>query len=182
MKYFAYLPHSYGYNQLIAPPPSLAAEDALAQAHSAYSTVNPTSHDAFVSSCKNLPGGNTSTVLHANLFPMTFASGNGRTVTSLDINTYIDVLGEFTAGIYGHNGSAIQVPSLYEVDGARAGLQPPGTSLTWNGDRHIEFEFYFLGSFGTILWSVKDCTALYQYGGIGPRRVCFPDRSTHLQK
>ena len=85
-----------------------AIEDALAQAHSAYSTLNPTSHDAFLSSCKHLPGGNTRTVLHANPFPLTFASGNGCTVTSLDGNTYIDFLGEFTAGIYGHNDSAIR--------------------------------------------------------------------------
>ena len=85
-----------------------ATEDALAQAHSAYSTLNPTSHDAFLSSCKHLPGGNTRTVLHANPFPLTFASGNGCTVTSLDGNTYIDFLGEFTAGIYGHNDSAIR--------------------------------------------------------------------------
>ena len=85
-----------------------ATEDALAQAHSAYSTLNPTSHDAFVSSCNHLPGGNTRTVLHANPFPLTFASGNGCTVTSLDGNTYIDFLGEFTAGIYGHNDSAVR--------------------------------------------------------------------------
>ena len=85
-----------------------ATKDALAQAHCAYSTLNPTSHDAFVSSCKHLPGGNTRTVLHANPFPLTFALGNGCTVTSLDGNTYIDFLGEFTAGIYGHNDSAIR--------------------------------------------------------------------------
>ncbi len=85
-----------------------ATKDALAQAHSAYSILNPTSHDAFVSSCKHLPGGNTRTVLHANPFPLTFASGNGCTLTSLDGSTYIDFLGEFTAGIYGHNDSAIR--------------------------------------------------------------------------
>ena len=83
-------------------------EDALAQAHSAYSALNPASHDAFISSCKHFPGGNTRTVLHANPFPLTFASGNGCTLTSLDGNTYIDFLGEFTAGIYGHNDSAIR--------------------------------------------------------------------------
>lgn len=98
----------------MASPPQIehelteATKDALAQAHSAYSTLNPASHDAFVSACKHLPGGNTRTVLHANPFPLTFASGNGCTVTSLDGNTYIDFLGEFTAGIYGHNDSAIR--------------------------------------------------------------------------
>ena len=85
-----------------------ATKDAIEQAHSAYRTLNPASHDAFLSSCKHLPGGNTRTVLHANPFPLTFASGNGCTLTSLDGNTYIDFLGEFTAGIYGHNDPAIR--------------------------------------------------------------------------
>ena len=85
-----------------------ATKNALAQVHSAYSALNPASHDAFVSSCKHLPGGNTRTVLHANPFPLTFASGNGCKLTSLDGHTYIDFLGEFTAGIYGHNNSAIR--------------------------------------------------------------------------
>ena len=85
-----------------------ATKDALAQAHATYSTLNPASHDAFMSSCTHLPGGNTRTVLHANPFPLTFATGNGCTLTSLDGDTYIDFLGEFTAGIYGHNDSAIR--------------------------------------------------------------------------
>ena len=39
---------------------------------------------------------------------MTFASGNGGTLISLDGHSYIDFLGEYTAGIYGHNNAAIR--------------------------------------------------------------------------
>ncbi|KAI4159848.1 MAG: hypothetical protein LQ342_006266 [Letrouitia transgressa] len=85
-----------------------ATRNALEFAHREYSRLNPASHQAFLSSCKHLPGGNTRTVLHAHPFPITFASGNGCTLTSLDGSTYIDFLGEYTAGIYGHNNAIIR--------------------------------------------------------------------------
>ena len=83
-------------------------QDALAKAHSDYNHRNPSSLQAHQSACRNQPGGNTRTVLHANPFPITFASGNGCTLTSLDRHTYIDFLGEYTAGIYGHNNATIR--------------------------------------------------------------------------
>ena len=83
-------------------------QDALAKAHSTYTNLNPSSLQAYQSARKHLPGGNTRTVLHANPFPITFTSGNGCTLTSLDGHTYTDFLGEFTAGIYGHNNATIR--------------------------------------------------------------------------
>ncbi|MCJ1389569.1 hypothetical protein MMC18_002426 [Xylographa bjoerkii] len=55
-----------------------------------------------------MPGGNTRTVLHASPFPLTFKQGAGSSLTSLDGDTYLDFLGEYTAGIYGHNNPTIQ--------------------------------------------------------------------------
>ena len=49
----------------------------------------------------------------------------------------------------------LQIPNLYDVERARAGQQLPGSSLTWNGDRYIQYEFCILGLFWTVLWSVK---------------------------
>ena len=49
----------------------------------------------------------------------------------------------------------LQIPNLYAVEEARAGLQPPGLSLTWNGDQYVEYEFCILGLYWTVLWSVK---------------------------
>lgn len=83
-------------------------QDALAEAHSTYTHLNPFSLQAHQSARQHLPGGNTRTVLHANPFPITFASGNGCTLTSLDGHTYTDFLGEYTAGIYGHNNATIR--------------------------------------------------------------------------
>lgn len=85
-----------------------ASQQALAEAHSIYARLNPSSLKAHQSARQHQPGGNTRTVLHANPFPITFASGNGCTLTSLDGHTYIDFLGEYTAGIYGHNNATIR--------------------------------------------------------------------------
>lgn len=85
-----------------------AAQDALTQAHATYREHNLISLQAYESSCKHLPGGNTRTVLHAMPFPLTFASGNGSTLESVDGHTYVDFLGEYTAGIYGHKNPIIR--------------------------------------------------------------------------
>ena len=83
------------------------SEDALAKALSNYTHLNPSSLQAHQSAREHQPGGNTRTVLHAHPFPLTFSSGKGCTLTSLDGHTYIDFLGEYTAGIYGHNNATI---------------------------------------------------------------------------
>lgn len=84
------------------------SKDALAKAQSIYTHLNPSSLQAHQSARQHQPGGNTRTVLHANPFPITFASGHGCTLTSLDGHTYTDFLGEYTAGIYGHNNATIR--------------------------------------------------------------------------
>ena len=86
----------------------VSQQDALAEAHSSYTHLNSISLQAHQSACQYQPGGNTRTVLHANPFPITFASGNGCSLTSLDGHTYTDFLGEYTAGIYGHNNATIR--------------------------------------------------------------------------
>ena len=88
--------------------PAEPVQQALAQAHAAFSDRNPASHQAYISACKHLPGGNTRTVLHAAPFPITFVSGSGCTLTSVDAHTYTDFLGEYTAGIYGHSNETIR--------------------------------------------------------------------------
>lgn len=55
-----------------------------------------------------MPGGNTRTVLHTSPFPLTIASGEGCKLRSVDGDEYTDFLGEYTAGIYGHNNSEIR--------------------------------------------------------------------------
>ncbi|PVH91676.1 putative acetylornithine aminotransferase [Periconia macrospinosa] len=88
-------------------------EYALGGAHEEYSTRNPRSLKAHRDAHSHLPGGNTRTVLHMEPFPLTWASAKSGTLTSLDGDTYIDLLGEFSAGIFGHSepriAEAVQV-------------------------------------------------------------------------
>lgn len=51
----------------------------------------------------------------------------------------------------------VHVSDLYYIDRVHAGLQPPGTLLTWNGDQYVKYEYCILGLFWTTLWSVKAC-------------------------
>ncbi|EED16131.1 acetylornithine aminotransferase, putative [Talaromyces stipitatus ATCC 10500] len=83
----------------------LAAQ--LAESHRAYIERNPKSRIAYENSFAYLPGGNTRTVIHADPFPLTFASGEGSTLTSVDGHKYVDLLGEFSAGIFGHSNPRI---------------------------------------------------------------------------
>ena len=73
-----------------------------------YQKRNPLSYQQHLEASKYMPGGNTRTVLYANPFPLTFASGDRQNLTTVDGHTYTDFLGEYTAGIYGHNNPVIK--------------------------------------------------------------------------
>ena len=90
------------------PEPQESLQQALEKAQAGYTALNPLSLHAHNEACRHMPGGNTRTVLHSSPFPLTFKSGSGATLTSLDGHTYTDFLGEYTAGIYGHDNSHIR--------------------------------------------------------------------------
>jgi glutamate-1-semialdehyde 2,1-aminomutase len=92
----------------IAETPSERLHAALHQAHDIYRKRNPKSLANNEEASKYMPGGNTRTVLYTTPFPMTIDYGNDCHLTSLDGDEYIDFLGEYTAGIYGHNHPAIK--------------------------------------------------------------------------
>lgn len=81
---------------------------ALRQAHEEYTQTHPKSHKNHEEACKYMPGGNTRTVLHTSPFPLTIDSGKDCYLTTVDGKTYADFLGEYTAGIYGHNHPVIK--------------------------------------------------------------------------
>jgi 4-aminobutyrate aminotransferase-like enzyme len=65
---------------------------------------------------EHLPGGNTRTVLHYTPFPLTWASGKGNRLTDLDGRTYLDLLGEYSAGLFGHSNAIIQEALKQAID------------------------------------------------------------------
>ena len=54
-----------------------------------------------------MPGGNTRSVLHVPPFPLTIVRGEGARLTDADGHVYLDFLGEYTAGLYGHSHPVI---------------------------------------------------------------------------
>ena len=68
-----------------------------------------------------MPGGNTRTVLYHPPFPMRISHGHAQRVVDVDGHEYVDMLGEYTAGLYGHSQQVI-------LDAVRAALDD-GISL-----------------------------------------------------
>jgi glutamate-1-semialdehyde 2,1-aminomutase len=89
-------------------PAQQVLQHALHQAHQEYSDIHSESRKAYENACQYLPGGNTRTVLHTTPFPLTVASAYGCTLKTVDGRDYTDFLGEYTAGIYGHNNPIIR--------------------------------------------------------------------------
>jgi len=80
---------------------------AVAEAHEKYLARNPISAKIHGNAASHMPGGNTRTVLYAQPFPLAITSAAGNAVTSVDGHTYIDFLGEYSAGLFGHSNSLI---------------------------------------------------------------------------
>ncbi|KAM0717452.1 hypothetical protein Q7P37_007304 [Cladosporium fusiforme] len=76
---------------------------AYAAAEKSYTTRNPSSHTIYQSAIDCLPGGNTRTVLFYAPFPLTVTKAHGSRLEDADGHSYIDFLGEYTAGLYGHS-------------------------------------------------------------------------------
>ncbi len=81
---------------------------ALAEAKQAYTSRNPKSLARHVEATAVMPGGNTRTVLHYEPFPIAVANAEGCRLRDLDGAEYVDFLGEYTAGIYGHSHPVIR--------------------------------------------------------------------------
>jgi len=102
-------------------------DTALAEAKEAYVKRNPKSLARFVEATAVMPGGNTRTVLHYAPFPLGIARGERCRLWDLDGAEYIDFLGEYTAGIYGHSHPVIRAAVDRALD---AGINFGGTNLT----------------------------------------------------
>ena len=72
-----------------------------------YAAQNPASAQRQEAAARVLPGGNTRSILHYPPFPLAFERGEGAYLWSLDGRRYVDFLGEYTAGLFGHSEPAI---------------------------------------------------------------------------
>src|SRR3978361_1627989 len=75
----------------------------LNEAKEADVTSAPRSLARYVEATTVMPGGNTRTVLHFAPFPLAMVRAEGCHMWDADGREYIDFLGEYTAGLYGHS-------------------------------------------------------------------------------
>ncbi|MCU1396726.1 MAG: aminotransferase class III-fold pyridoxal phosphate-dependent enzyme [Ilumatobacteraceae bacterium] len=75
----------------------------LDQARQAFADRHPESRLQHEAARVVLPGGHTRTVLTHRPFPLTFVAGEGAMLTDADGQQYIDLLGDYTAGLLGHS-------------------------------------------------------------------------------
>jgi len=89
----------------VATVVDLAAQVAAAEGR--YVDRNPESRRLHEERARFMPGGNTRTVIHLDPFPLTIVRGEGARITDADGHEYLDFLGEYTAGLYGHSHPVI---------------------------------------------------------------------------
>lgn len=91
-----------------AAPRNSDLEAALAEARENYARLRPKSATAHETARRVMPGGNTRTTLFYTPFPTAMKSGQGCYLEDIDGNKYLDLCGEYTAGLFGHSDPRIQ--------------------------------------------------------------------------
>lgn len=91
-------------------------DDAVADARRAYADRRPRSREWHERAARVQPGANTRSVLHFDPFPFRVAEAEGRTLTDVDGNRYIDLLGNYTAGLLGHSPGAVRAAVHAAID------------------------------------------------------------------
>jgi glutamate-1-semialdehyde 2,1-aminomutase len=105
-----------------------------AEAERRYVERNPESRRLHEERASVMPGGNTRSIIHVSPFPLTIVRGDGARITDADGHEYVDFLGEYTAGLYGHShpvileairdalsdGIALGAPNRHELQLAQA--------------------------------------------------------------
>jgi glutamate-1-semialdehyde 2,1-aminomutase len=81
--------------------------DALERARDRYAQRRPKSRELFERASVVLPAGSTRSVLDVMPFPFRVAHAEGSRLTDVDGNEYVDFLGDYSAGLLGHDPSPI---------------------------------------------------------------------------
>lgn len=93
------------------------ARRALEAAEARFVANSPLSKQQHELATHSLPGGNTRTLLHTSPFPLYMKRGEGAHVWDEDGHRYVDLVGELSAGLYGHTNAAIRRAIVSTLDG-----------------------------------------------------------------
>ena len=83
-------------------------QSAVAEARQRYVEDNPKSRRLAGLAAEVMPGGNTRSVLHFDPFPLRVESIDGPYLVDVDGHRYLDLLGNFSAGLIGHSPVAVR--------------------------------------------------------------------------
>ena len=89
-------------------PPMGDIDHSLAEAIARFVARRPKTKSLHQRACEVMPGGNTRSILFTAPFPIRAESAKGSAITDVDGNQYLDLLGEYSAGIYGHSHPRIK--------------------------------------------------------------------------
>lgn len=81
---------------------------ALAEASVRFLAARPRTQALHEEARAVMPGGNTRTVLYTPPLPIRVARAEGAVIIDIDGHSYVDFLGEYSAGIYGHSHPRIK--------------------------------------------------------------------------
>lgn len=117
-------------------------EAALIEAREAYAAARPKSAAIHAAAREVMPGGNTRTVLFYTPFPTAMQRGEGCRLWDADGREYLDLCGEYTAGLFGHSEQRI----LDAVRGAMA----KGINLAAVGENEGKLAALICGRFPSV--------------------------------
>ena len=80
---------------------------ALGKVEASYRRRHPNSEQRQALAARHMAGGNTRSVLYYSPFPLAWHSGRGNRLTDIDGLDYLDLLGEYSAGLYGHSNAIV---------------------------------------------------------------------------
>ncbi len=86
---------------------SEAASEAVEKARARYAARRPATAALHDRALAYLPGGNTRSVLYHRPFPLRIARAWDARMADVDGHEYVDLLGEYSAGLYGHSNAVV---------------------------------------------------------------------------
>lgn len=84
-----------------------AVSEAVLQARARYAARRPLTSALHDRALASLPGGNTRSVLFHRPFPIRVARAWDAVLEDVDGHRYVDLLGEYSAGLYGHSNPVV---------------------------------------------------------------------------
>ncbi|MBY0329729.1 MAG: aminotransferase class III-fold pyridoxal phosphate-dependent enzyme [Acetobacteraceae bacterium] len=125
-----------------AVPRNSDLDAALVEARETYAAQRPQSAAIHARARTLMPGGNTRTVLFYTPFPTAMARGEGCRLWDVDGREYLDLLGEYTAGLFGHSERRI-------LDAVKDALDR-GINLAAVGEKEGQLASLIVGRFPSI--------------------------------